>query len=219
MDVTDGADSFAELLLPEHLLQALAAAGFTKPSPVQTTAIPLARVGADLVVQAKSGTGKTLVFGIPCVENASLAESLPQARCILATHTPHRMRSDLMRGGHASSLNRRCCTGGHTAQAGCAHTAVLCCGQACTKHVATCQHMLLSSAQVTQLRRASALALQALILTPTREIALQVAAVLRALAAEVPGLIIGTLIGGLPIEDDQKLLRRCIRISVRAWLT
>ena len=50
--------------------------------------------------------------------------------------------------------------------------------------------------------------LQALILTPTREIALQVAAVLRALAAEVPDAVVGTLIGGLPIEDDQQLLRR-----------
>ena len=51
-------------------------------------------------------------------------------------------------------------------------------------------------------------------LTPTREIALQVAAVLRALAAEVPDLVIGTLIGGLPIEDDQKLLRRSAQPSL-----
>ena len=57
--------------------------------------------------------------------------------------------------------------------------------------------------------------LQALILTPTREIALQVAAVLRALAAESPGLVVGTLIGGLPIEDDQKLLRRCFDVTER----
>ena len=86
VDVTDGADSFAELLLPSHLLTALAAAGFTKPSPVQTTAIPLARVGADLIVQAKSGTGKTLVYGIPCVEKAVSEEALPQARaCSLCT--------------------------------------------------------------------------------------------------------------------------------------
>ena len=83
MDVTDGAESFSELLLPEFLLRALAAAGFSKPSPVQTTAIPLARVGADLIVQAKSGTGKTLVFGIPCVENAKLGEPLPQARLLI----------------------------------------------------------------------------------------------------------------------------------------
>ena len=82
VDVTEGAESFSELLLPENLLRALAAAGFTKPSPVQTTAIPLARVGADLIVQAKSGTGKTLVFGIPCVENAKLGEPLPQARSL-----------------------------------------------------------------------------------------------------------------------------------------
>jgi len=72
--------------------------------------------------------------------------------------------------------------------------------------------------------------MQALILTPTREIALQVAAVLRVLAAEVPGLVVGTLIGGLPIEDDQKLLRRCFHEShcltdlgqcrdVQAWPT
>ena len=83
IDVTNGADSFADLLLPEHLLAALAAAGFTKPSPVQTTAIPLARVGADLIVQAKSGTGKTLVYGIPCVEKAVSEQALPQARACL----------------------------------------------------------------------------------------------------------------------------------------
>ena len=33
------------------------------PSPVQRAAIPLGRLGADLVVQAKSGTGKTVTFG------------------------------------------------------------------------------------------------------------------------------------------------------------
>lgn len=79
IDVTVGAASFDELLLPDFLLQGLAAAGFTKPSPVQTTAIPLARVGADLIVQAKSGTGKTLVYGIAAVESVKLEHAIPQA--------------------------------------------------------------------------------------------------------------------------------------------
>ena len=40
--------------------------------------MPLARSGADLVVQAKSGTGKTLVFGIAAVELVRLNVPLPQ---------------------------------------------------------------------------------------------------------------------------------------------
>ena len=70
---------------------------------------------------------------------------------------------------------------------------------------------MLAAARACLIARTVLACLQALILTPTREIALQVAAVLRALAAEAPGVVVGTLIGGLPIEDDQKLLRRCVR--------
>lgn len=40
--------------------------------------MPLARSGADLVVQAKSGTGKTHVFGIAAVELVRLEVPLPQ---------------------------------------------------------------------------------------------------------------------------------------------
>ena len=51
---------------------------------------------------------------------------------------------------------------------------------------------------------------QVLVLVPTREIALQVAGVLAAITAGIPapGLVVGTFIGGLPIEEDQRLLRR-----------
>lgn len=43
VDVTAGADSFEELLLPKWLIDGLSDAGFVKPSPVQTTAIPMGR--------------------------------------------------------------------------------------------------------------------------------------------------------------------------------
>lgn len=49
-----------------------------RPSPVQTAAIPLGRLGADLIVQAKAGTGKTLVFGTICLEKLQPEVALPQ---------------------------------------------------------------------------------------------------------------------------------------------
>ena len=41
-------------------------------------AIPLGRLGADLIVQAKAGTGKTLVFGTICLEKLQPEIALPQ---------------------------------------------------------------------------------------------------------------------------------------------
>lgn len=53
---------FSSLLLSQPVLEGLTAAGFERPSPIQLKAIPLGRCGLDLIVQAKSGTGKTCVF-------------------------------------------------------------------------------------------------------------------------------------------------------------
>ncbi|XP_012987954.2 probable ATP-dependent RNA helicase DDX20 [Esox lucius] len=58
---SDGID-FSSLLLSQVVLDGLFASGFQKPSPIQLKAIPLGRCGLDLIVQAKSGTGKTCVF-------------------------------------------------------------------------------------------------------------------------------------------------------------
>ncbi|KAJ8015895.1 hypothetical protein DPEC_G00001300 [Dallia pectoralis] len=59
--LSDGID-FTSLLLSQPVLDGLEASGFHKPSPIQLKAIPLGRCGLDLIVQAKSGTGKTCVF-------------------------------------------------------------------------------------------------------------------------------------------------------------
>ncbi|TNM87008.1 hypothetical protein fugu_007238 [Takifugu bimaculatus] len=53
---------FSSLLLSQAVLDGLSSSGFQKPSPIQLKAIPLGRCGLDLIVQAKSGTGKTCVF-------------------------------------------------------------------------------------------------------------------------------------------------------------
>jgi len=79
-DVSSDASSFDDLLLPKPLVQALAAAGFQRPSPVQQLAIPLGLVGTDLIVQAKSGTGKTCVFAVIALQRVQLDVSTPQVR-------------------------------------------------------------------------------------------------------------------------------------------
>jgi superfamily II DNA/RNA helicase len=46
----------------------LAAQGITTAFPIQAMTLPLALTGADLIGQAKTGTGKTLAFGIPILQ-------------------------------------------------------------------------------------------------------------------------------------------------------
>ena len=62
--------TFAEMQLPASIVKGLNSAGFTQPSPVQLRGIPVARLGIDVIAQAKSGTGKTLVFLTTVVELA-----------------------------------------------------------------------------------------------------------------------------------------------------
>ncbi|HZN04368.1 MAG TPA: DEAD/DEAH box helicase, partial [Candidatus Polarisedimenticolia bacterium] len=67
---------FSSLDLPELLLRAIEGMGYTQATQVQAAAIPKARGGRDLIVQSRTGTGKTAAFGIPIIEkvDASLKE-------------------------------------------------------------------------------------------------------------------------------------------------
>lgn len=122
---------FKDLLLSSEILRALEEGKLETPSPVQMAAIPLGRLGLDLVAQAKSGTGKTIVFVIVALEALRV---------------------------HVASAGR----------------------------------------------------VQALVLTPTREIASQVADVVRVVGRHIDGLVCGTFVGGIPLATDIALLgRRC----------
>eukprot|EP00795_Rhopilema_esculentum_P002068 gene2068-17635_t len=59
---------FSSLLLAEDVLKGLKKLGFKNPSPVQLKSIPLGKCGLDMIVQAKSGTGKTCVFAVIALE-------------------------------------------------------------------------------------------------------------------------------------------------------
>ncbi|NWV07676.1 DDX20 helicase, partial [Ptilonorhynchus violaceus] len=98
-----------------------------RPSPVQLKAIPLGRCGLDLIVQAKSGTGKTCVFATIALD-AVLLESP---------------------------------------------------------------------------------ATQILILAPTREIAVQIHAVITTIGIKMEGLECHVFIGGTPLSQDKSRLKKC----------
>lgn len=76
---------FNSLLQNKLLLKGLERSGYEQPSPVQLKAIPLGRLGVDLIAQAKSGTGKTVVFGVLTLESINVALKYPQAIVIAPT--------------------------------------------------------------------------------------------------------------------------------------
>ena len=60
--------SFASLGLSDALVRAVAATGYTTPTPVQQKAVPAVLEGRDLMVAAQTGTGKTAGFALPVIE-------------------------------------------------------------------------------------------------------------------------------------------------------
>src|SRR5438034_7909289 len=86
MEITAAATrSFAELNLTAETLASLDAMGYRAPTEVQGETIPRAMAGKDLVVQSRTGTGKTAAFGIPIVEKADLAAPGIQAVALTPT--------------------------------------------------------------------------------------------------------------------------------------
>ena len=61
--------TFKDLGIDSDIVLALEAKGITSPFPIQEQAIPLALTGQDIIGQAKTGTGKTLGFGLPLIQS------------------------------------------------------------------------------------------------------------------------------------------------------
>ncbi|TRZ00902.1 hypothetical protein DNTS_013066 [Danionella cerebrum] len=118
---------FSSLLLSKPVLEGLSSSGFQRPSPIQLKAIPLGRCGLDLIVQAKSGTGKTCVFTTIALDSLILENTTTQV----------------------------------------------------------------------------------LVLAPTREIAVQIHAVVMAIGSAMEGLECHVFIGGRPIIQDKQHLKKC----------
>ena len=77
--------TFRELGVSEVLLDALKHMGIKEPTPVQEQAIPVVRSGRDAIVQAQTGTGKTLSFLLPIFMKIKPQADVAQALVITPT--------------------------------------------------------------------------------------------------------------------------------------
>jgi len=62
------APTFDAIPLSPQVRRAIDELGFSTPTPVQRAAFEPASLGNDLIVQSRTGTGKTLAFGLPLVD-------------------------------------------------------------------------------------------------------------------------------------------------------
>jgi superfamily II DNA/RNA helicase len=67
-DTVPSSATFADLGIEQDMVDALAAKGIVHPFPIQEQTIPLGLSGQDIIGQAKTGTGKTLGFGLPLLQ-------------------------------------------------------------------------------------------------------------------------------------------------------
>ncbi|WP_307846712.1 DEAD/DEAH box helicase [Actinospica durhamensis] len=145
--------------------------GIRSPFPIQSATIPVALTGADIIGQAKTGTGKTLAFGIPVLQRIEPSEPTEAAEPV--AQAPDAAKS-------AGSSRRRGRSGG--------------------------------SGGAAKLPPAGG-APQALVVVPTRELAVQVCNDL-AEAGVAKGVRVHALYGGRAYEPQVKALTEGVDIAV-----
>ncbi|WP_229052139.1 DEAD/DEAH box helicase [Aeromicrobium sp. Leaf350] len=70
---------FSGLGLPKPLVKALAREGIVEPTPIQQAVLPAALAGKNVLGRARTGSGKTLSFGIPVLDTLAGGQRRPKA--------------------------------------------------------------------------------------------------------------------------------------------
>lgn len=76
---------FEDLNISDEVKKAIGQMGFTDLTPIQNKAIPEALRGIDITAQAQTGSGKTVAFAIPVIENIFIDDKSPQAIVLCPT--------------------------------------------------------------------------------------------------------------------------------------
>jgi superfamily II DNA/RNA helicase len=78
--------TFEGLGVRPEIVRALASAGIERAFAIQELTLPLALAGEDIIGQARTGTGKTLGFGVPILQRITTpGDGTPQALVVVPT--------------------------------------------------------------------------------------------------------------------------------------
>jgi ATP-dependent RNA helicase DDX27 len=83
---TEEIEVFAQLTLSRPLLRGVASMGYVKPTPIQSSVIPMALAGRDICASAVTGSGKTASFLLPILERL-LYRSPGRIKALILTPT------------------------------------------------------------------------------------------------------------------------------------
>merc|ERR1719510_2333144 len=111
-------ETFYEANFPNYIMKELSAAGFSKPTPIQSQGWPMAMSGEDVIGIAKTGSGKTLAFLLPAIVHINAQPLLrPKDGPIVLILAPTRELAVQIKGeadkfGYTSSIKNTCVYGG-----------------------------------------------------------------------------------------------------------
>jgi superfamily II DNA/RNA helicase len=84
--VSTAAPTFAELGVREEIVRSLVQTGIEHTFAIQELTLPIALAGDDVIGQARTGTGKTLGFGVPLLQRiVTPGDGVPQALVVVPT--------------------------------------------------------------------------------------------------------------------------------------
>jgi superfamily II DNA/RNA helicase len=67
VEIVEDGRSFADLFVPQPLVDVLASTGVVSPFPIQTATLPDSMAGRDVLGRGRTGSGKTIAFALPLV--------------------------------------------------------------------------------------------------------------------------------------------------------
>jgi superfamily II DNA/RNA helicase len=83
--VTADSPLFSDFGIRPEIVQALAEVGITRTFAIQHLTLPIALAGSDLIGQARTGTGKTLGFGVPLLHRLERGGTEPRVLVVVPT--------------------------------------------------------------------------------------------------------------------------------------